>query len=147
MMFQGYLERGFVAKDGHIEILTKLLGHAPRRYKDFAEETVEAWQQVAERRLHQPESAMSCSRGMHCESHYLASLRCRLSRGAWLFPSCCGSFSRFGCGFNRRWQFQLGVSQYDGGLGAAAGCAQLLRPSAAERLYVLGSRPQGMESF
>jgi hypothetical protein len=34
---------------------------------------------------------------------------CHLSRGAWLFPSCCRSFSRFGCGFNRRWQFQLGL--------------------------------------
>jgi hypothetical protein len=33
----------------------------------------------------------------------------RLSRGAWLFPSCCGRFSRFACGFNRRWQFQLGL--------------------------------------
>src|SRR5580698_6856101 len=44
MMFQGYLERGFVAEDGDIETLTKLLGHAPRRYKDFAKETVEGWQ-------------------------------------------------------------------------------------------------------
>src|ERR1700691_1227042 len=44
MMFQGYLERGFVAEDGDIEILTKLLGHPPRRYEDFAKETVEGWQ-------------------------------------------------------------------------------------------------------
>jgi hypothetical protein len=51
MMFQGYLERGFVAKDGDIETLTKLLGHAPRRYEDFAKETVEAWQPAAERQL------------------------------------------------------------------------------------------------
>ncbi len=43
MMFQGYLERGFVAEDGDIEALTKLLGHPPRRYEDFARETVEAW--------------------------------------------------------------------------------------------------------
>jgi uncharacterized protein YbjT (DUF2867 family) len=43
MMFQGYLERGFVAEDGDIEDLTKLLGHPPRRYEDFARETVEAW--------------------------------------------------------------------------------------------------------
>ena len=35
MMFQGYLERGFVAEDGDIETLTKLLGHPPRRYEDF----------------------------------------------------------------------------------------------------------------
>jgi uncharacterized protein YbjT (DUF2867 family) len=43
MMFQGYLERGFVAEDGDIETVTKLLGHPLRRYEDFARETVEAW--------------------------------------------------------------------------------------------------------
>jgi hypothetical protein len=43
MMFQGYLERGFAAEDGDIETLTKLLGHPPRRYEDFAKETAEAW--------------------------------------------------------------------------------------------------------
>ena len=44
MMFQGYLERGFAAAEGDIETLTKLLGHSPRRYQDFARETTEAWQ-------------------------------------------------------------------------------------------------------
>jgi uncharacterized protein YbjT (DUF2867 family) len=44
MMFQGYIERGFVAGEGDLEILTKLLGHAPRRYIDFARETAAAWQ-------------------------------------------------------------------------------------------------------
>ena len=44
MMFQGYLERGFVAEAGDIETLTKLLGHAPRRYEDFARETATNWQ-------------------------------------------------------------------------------------------------------
>jgi uncharacterized protein YbjT (DUF2867 family) len=44
MMFQGYIERGFVAGDGDIEALTELLGHAPRRYMDFARETAVAWQ-------------------------------------------------------------------------------------------------------
>jgi uncharacterized protein YbjT (DUF2867 family) len=44
MMFQGYLERGFAAEDGDVEILTKLLGHAPRRYEEFAAETVHEWQ-------------------------------------------------------------------------------------------------------
>ena len=44
MMFQGYLERGFAAGEGDIETLTNLLGHAPRRYQDFARETTEAWQ-------------------------------------------------------------------------------------------------------
>ena len=51
MMFQGYLERGFVAEDGDIETLTKLLGHAPRRYEAFAKETAEAWLNVAEPQL------------------------------------------------------------------------------------------------
>jgi uncharacterized protein YbjT (DUF2867 family) len=44
MMFQGYVERGFVAGDSDIETLTTLLGHAPRRYIDFARETAVAWQ-------------------------------------------------------------------------------------------------------
>jgi uncharacterized protein YbjT (DUF2867 family) len=44
MMFQGYIERGFVAGEGDIETLTKLLGHAPRRYIDFAREAAAAWQ-------------------------------------------------------------------------------------------------------
>ncbi len=44
MMFQGYLERGFVAGDGDVEALTRLLGHAPRHYEDFARETVGGWQ-------------------------------------------------------------------------------------------------------
>ena len=44
MMFQGYLERGFVAEDGDVATLTKLLGHAPRRYEDFARETALEWQ-------------------------------------------------------------------------------------------------------
>jgi uncharacterized protein YbjT (DUF2867 family) len=43
MMFQGYLERGFVAEAADISNLTALLGHEPRRYKDFAQETAEAW--------------------------------------------------------------------------------------------------------
>jgi uncharacterized protein YbjT (DUF2867 family) len=44
MMFQGYLERGFLAKDGDLKTLTALLGHPPRRYEDFARETALAWQ-------------------------------------------------------------------------------------------------------
>jgi uncharacterized protein YbjT (DUF2867 family) len=43
MMFQGYLERGFAAEAGDIETLTRLLGHAPRRYEDFARETAALW--------------------------------------------------------------------------------------------------------
>ena len=45
MMFQGYLERGFVAEPGDIETLTRLLGHPPRRYEDFARETARKWQE------------------------------------------------------------------------------------------------------
>jgi uncharacterized protein YbjT (DUF2867 family) len=47
MMFEGYLERGFVAEDGDLETLTKLLGHAPRRYEDFARETFLQWQEIS----------------------------------------------------------------------------------------------------
>jgi len=47
MMFEGYLERGFVAEDGDLETLTKLLGHAPRRYEDFAKETFLQWQELS----------------------------------------------------------------------------------------------------
>jgi uncharacterized protein YbjT (DUF2867 family) len=45
MMFQGYLERGFVAEASDIETLTGLLGHPPRRYEDFARETARKWQE------------------------------------------------------------------------------------------------------
>jgi hypothetical protein len=45
MMFQGYLERGFVAQDGDVETLTALLGHPPRDYKSFARETALKWQE------------------------------------------------------------------------------------------------------
>jgi len=47
MMFEGYLERGFIAEDGDLETLTKLLGHAPRRYEDFARETLFKWQEMS----------------------------------------------------------------------------------------------------
>ena len=44
MMFQGYLERGFVAEKGDLKTLTELLGHAPRSYEEFARETAFEWQ-------------------------------------------------------------------------------------------------------
>src|ERR1700692_1607339 len=47
MMFEGYLERGFVAEEGDLETLTKLLGHTPRRYEDFARETFVKWQELS----------------------------------------------------------------------------------------------------
>ncbi len=45
MMFQGYLERGFIAGQGDLETLTELLGHAPRRYVDFAQDAASSWRQ------------------------------------------------------------------------------------------------------
>jgi len=47
MMFEGYIERGFIAEDGDLETLTRLLGHAPRRYEDFARETFLNWQELS----------------------------------------------------------------------------------------------------
>ncbi len=47
MMFQGYLERGFVGGDGDVKALTELLGHPPRRYEDFARETAREWQKAS----------------------------------------------------------------------------------------------------
>lgn len=44
MMFQGYLERGFEAEPSDLATLTSLLGHPPRRYEAFADETATAWQ-------------------------------------------------------------------------------------------------------
>jgi uncharacterized protein YbjT (DUF2867 family) len=51
MMFQGYLERGFVAEAEDAPILTKLLGHEPRSYEDFANETMREWQRLANLRV------------------------------------------------------------------------------------------------
>ena len=50
MMFQRYLERGFVAEDGDAATLTKLLGHEPRTYEDFAREAATEWQKAANSR-------------------------------------------------------------------------------------------------
>src|SRR6202140_3332488 len=47
MMFEGYLERGFIAEDGDLETLTELLGHTPRRYEDFAKEPFVQWQELS----------------------------------------------------------------------------------------------------
>ena len=50
MMFQGYLERGFVAEGGDVATLTELLGHEPRTYEAFARETLRDWQDSPESR-------------------------------------------------------------------------------------------------
>jgi uncharacterized protein YbjT (DUF2867 family) len=42
-MFQGYFDRGFASTDTQVSQLTKLLGHAPRSYEDFAAATAKLW--------------------------------------------------------------------------------------------------------
>ena len=39
MMFQGYFDRGFASTETEVARVTKLLGHAPRSYDDFAKKT------------------------------------------------------------------------------------------------------------
>lgn len=46
MMFQGYLERGFVAEEDDAATLATLLGHEPRGYEEFARETALDWQKL-----------------------------------------------------------------------------------------------------
>ena len=43
MMFQGYFDRGFESTETEVARLTKLLGHAPRSYEDFATQTAALW--------------------------------------------------------------------------------------------------------
>ena len=43
MMFQGYFDRGFAPTETEVARMTKLLGHAPRSYEDFAAETAALW--------------------------------------------------------------------------------------------------------
>ena len=43
MMFQGYFDRGFASTETEVARMTKLLGHAPRSYGDFAAETATLW--------------------------------------------------------------------------------------------------------
>ncbi len=43
MMFQGYFDRGFASTETEVARLAKLLGHAPRRYENFAAEMAKLW--------------------------------------------------------------------------------------------------------
>jgi uncharacterized protein YbjT (DUF2867 family) len=43
IMFQGFFDRGFASTETQVARVTKLLGHAPRSYQDFAAETSELW--------------------------------------------------------------------------------------------------------
>jgi uncharacterized protein YbjT (DUF2867 family) len=45
MMFQGYFDRGFASTETEVTRITKLLGHAPRSYEDFAAETAKLWKE------------------------------------------------------------------------------------------------------
>jgi uncharacterized protein YbjT (DUF2867 family) len=42
-MFQGYFDRGFASTSSEVARLTQILGHAPRSYESFAEETAAQW--------------------------------------------------------------------------------------------------------
>jgi uncharacterized protein YbjT (DUF2867 family) len=43
MMLQGYFDRGFASTETEVTRITKLLGHAPRSYEDFAAQTAALW--------------------------------------------------------------------------------------------------------
>ena len=43
MMLQGYFERGFASTETEVARLTKLLGHTPRSYEEFAVEAAGSW--------------------------------------------------------------------------------------------------------
>jgi len=47
MMFQGYFDRGFASTETQFARVTKLLGHTPRTYEDFAAETATLWKAQA----------------------------------------------------------------------------------------------------
>jgi len=42
-MFQEYFDRGFGSTETEVARLTRLLGHAPRSYENFAKETAAIW--------------------------------------------------------------------------------------------------------
>jgi uncharacterized protein YbjT (DUF2867 family) len=42
-MFQGYFDRGFASTETEVARITKLLGHTPRSYENFATETATLW--------------------------------------------------------------------------------------------------------
>ena len=45
MMLQGYFERGFASTETEVARITKVLGHAPRGYEEFASQTTAMWRQ------------------------------------------------------------------------------------------------------
>lgn len=65
MMFEAYLERGFAADEGDVAAITQLLGHAPRRYRDFAAEAAAAWRGSGEREAKPEGRSRAASRGAY----------------------------------------------------------------------------------
>ena len=47
VMFGAYLERGWTGVAEDIDKTTRLLGHTPRTYKDFAQETADSWNSIS----------------------------------------------------------------------------------------------------
>jgi uncharacterized protein YbjT (DUF2867 family) len=47
MMFEGYFDRGFASTENEVAWVTRLLGHAPRSYEDFASDTAALWRSDA----------------------------------------------------------------------------------------------------
>jgi uncharacterized protein YbjT (DUF2867 family) len=43
MMFQGYFDRGFASTETEVNRITRLLGHVPRGYEEFAMHTAASW--------------------------------------------------------------------------------------------------------
>ncbi len=46
VMCENFLDRGMPAEPGDVETLTRLLGHPPRRYEDFAREALSQWRKT-----------------------------------------------------------------------------------------------------
>jgi len=44
LMFAGFHQHGMAAKPEAVARMADLLGHTPRTYRDFAAETLKAWQ-------------------------------------------------------------------------------------------------------
>ena len=46
-MFDHFLRQGLLATPAENDTITRVLGHAPRRYEDFVRETLAAWGHAA----------------------------------------------------------------------------------------------------
>jgi len=48
-MLEGYVERGFASTDADVSRVTKLIGHAPRKYEAFVQEAAASWPKSEQR--------------------------------------------------------------------------------------------------